>query len=66
MKWPWQHREDDTEARAVLTTAEHKQASRLSKLTGKTRDEVLREAYRKSDAMMADYDLAESHRLGGK
>lgn len=49
--------------RVVLTREEKSQATRLSKLTGKTRDEVLREAYRKSDAMMADYDLAESQRL---
>lgn len=63
MRWPWQRGTDDAEARAVLTAAEHKQASRLSKLTGRTRDEVLREAYRKSDAMLADYDLAEAQRL---
>lgn len=42
----------DPETRVVLTEAEHSQAGRLAKLTGKTRDEVLREAYRKSDAML--------------
>lgn len=52
--------------KVILTREEMAQADRLSRLTGKTRDEVFREAYRKSDAMMADYDLAESHRLGEK
>lgn len=43
---------NDGEVRVVLNQEEKRQASKLSKLTGRTRDQVLREAYRKSDAIM--------------
>jgi hypothetical protein len=42
------------ETRVVLTHTQSEQATRLSKLTGKTRDEVLREAYRKADKILVD------------
>ena len=57
---------EDTDARVILTREESSQATRLSRLTGKTRDEVLREAYRKSDAILAGYEAAEAQRLGRK
>lgn len=37
-----------------LDQAEGRMASRLSKLTGKRRDEVLAEAYRRADKILAE------------
>lgn len=56
----------DTEARVLLTREEGSQATRLARLKGTTRDEVLREAYRQSDVMLAEYEAAERQRLGIK
>lgn len=46
------------ETRVVLSRTQLAQATRLSKLTGKTRDEVLREAYRKADRILAGEQTA--------
>lgn len=43
----------DTESRVLLDRQERQTADRLSKLTGKRRDEVLREAYRNADQTYA-------------
>lgn len=42
----------DEPVRAKLDTQQQQIASRLSKLTGKKRDDVLAEAYREADAVM--------------
>lgn len=52
----WHPAPVDTQARVILSKEEASQATRLSKLTGRTRDEVLREAYKKSDAMLRKDD----------
>lgn len=43
----------DAEARVILDRAEIQQADRLSRLTGKRRDEVLAESYRRADKILA-------------
>jgi hypothetical protein len=42
----------DEDARVILDRAEGRIAGRLSKLTGKRRDEVLRESYRRADKIL--------------
>lgn len=44
----------DEGARVVLDQAENQMAGRLSKLTGKRRDDVLAEAYRRADRILTD------------
>lgn len=41
----------DNQARVILDDAEGRIAGRLSKLTGKRRDEVLAESYRRSEEL---------------
>lgn len=43
------HTHTDAETQVLLDDAEGKLAGRLSKLSGKRRDEVLAEAYRRAD-----------------
>ena len=43
----------DDEDRVMLDGAEMRQADRLSKLTGRRRDEVLAESYRRADKILA-------------
>lgn len=42
----------DPETKVILDDAEGKLAGRLSKLTGKRRDDVLAEAYRRADKIL--------------
>lgn len=43
----------DDSARVVLDQTEGRMASRLSRLTGKRRDEVFAESYRRADKLLA-------------
>ena len=49
-----------------LTERQMETADKLAKMKGVTRDEVLAEAYRKADRILADYTAAEEHRLAGR
>jgi hypothetical protein len=44
----------DQEARVILDDAEGRMAGRLSTLTGRRRDEVLAESYRRADKILAE------------
>lgn len=56
----------DAPVRAELDAQQSNIATRLSKLTGKKRDDVLAEAYRKADQLTEDYRLANGERRGHK
>jgi hypothetical protein len=46
--------DDDRAGRILLDEHETQTAARLSKLTGQRRDQVLREAYRRADQILAE------------
>ena len=54
------------EVKEKLTERQHQVADKLAEMKGETRDDVLAEAYRKADRILADYTAAEEQRLAGR